>query len=326
MRLTDLTEKKTWLAPLAGYTDRAFRQLCKYGGADVLVSEMVSADGLVRDSKKTIQYILFESTERPYGIQIFGSEPYVMAKAAEFCLQYKPDFIDINMGCPVKKVVRRGAGSALMKESARARDIVRNVRSVLGSDGLLGVKFRSGWDTNSLNYLEFGLLLQDSGADFLCLHPRTQSQMFSGRSDWRHIAALKENLGIPLIGNGDIQSPEDAIRMYEETGCDSVMLGRGALGKPWIFGQITQLRETGDYQPITRSMLLETINLHIDLALKYKPERVVAKELRSQLCFYTKGLAGSADLRQAINHSESTEQIRSLIESSEAFSLIQSHC
>lgn len=321
-KLNEITGRKLWLAPLAGYTDCAYRQLCKQSGADVMVSEMVSADGLIRDSKKTVQFIHFEESERPFGIQLFGSEPAVLAGAAEFCLQFKPDFIDINMGCPVKKVVKRGAGSALMKNPPLAEAIVRELSSVLKGSCLLGVKFRSGWNAQTLNYLEFGQLLQAAGADFICLHARTQTQMFSGQADWSHIASLKKQLSIPLIGNGDIQSPEDALKMLTATGCDSVMIGRGALGKPWIFSQIRQLWDTGDYRPVTRTLLLETIFSHINHALRYKEERIVYKELRSQLCFYTKGLVGSSELRQAINRAQSTDEIKDLIRTSEAFSLL----
>lgn len=274
---------------------------------------------MIRDSDKTIQFTLFSKEERPFGIQIFGSDPDVMARAAELCLSQNPDFIDLNMGCPVKKVVKRGAGSALMQTPEVAESIVRKVRSVLAGSCLLGAKFRSGWDPDSRNYLEFGLLLQSAGADFLCLHPRTRAQMFSGEADWNHIAALKEQISIPLIGNGDIKTPEDAARMFSETGCDSVMIGRGVLGKPWIFGQIRQLLQTGDYRPATRSLILETMFRHIALALKFKPERVVTKEMRSQLCHYTKGLVGGAELRQAINHAPNTDEIKRLIQDSEAF-------
>lgn len=318
-KLTHIIDNKLWLAPLAGFTDQAFRQLCKANGADVLVSEMVSADGLIRDSVKTVQYIKFSETERPLGIQIFGSDPLVMARAAEFCLQYQPDFIDLNMGCPVKKVVKRGAGSALMKDPQRAAAIVREVKAALAGLVPLGAKIRSGWDSRSVNYLEMGLGLQEAGIGFLCLHPRTQSQMFSGQSDWEHIRNLKQKLSIPLIGNGDIKSPEDAARMYSTTGCDSVMIGRGALGRPWIFNQIRELSLTGDYSPVTKTQMLETIFSQIDLALAYKPERVVTKELRSQLCHYTKGLPGGADLRQKINHAENTTVIKELLIQSEAF-------
>jgi tRNA-dihydrouridine synthase B len=293
--------------------------LCKTFGVDVMVSEMVSADGLIRDSDKTIQFTLFSKEERPFGIQIFGSDPDVMARAAELCLSQNPDFIDLNMGCPVKKVVKRGAGSALMQTPEVAESIVRKVKSVLAGSCLLGAKFRSGWDPGSLNYLEFGMRLQSAGADFLCLHPRTRAQMFSGEADWNHIAALKEQISIPLIGNGDIKTPEDAARMFSETGCDSVMIGRGVLGKPWMFDQIHQLQTTGDYDPATLSLIRKTMFRHIDLALKFKPEQVVTKEMRSQLCHYTKGLVGSAELRQAINHAPNTDEIKRLIQDSEAF-------
>ncbi len=293
--------------------------MCKTFGVDVMVSEMVSADGLIQDSDKTIQFTLFSKEERPFGIQIFGSDPDVMARAAELCLFQNPDFIDLNMGCPVKKVVKRGAGSALMQTPEVAESIVRKVKSVLAGSCLLGAKFRSGWDPGSLNYLEFGMRLQSAGADFLCLHPRTRAQMFSGEADWNHIAALKEKLCISLIGNGDIKSPEDAARMFSETGCDSVMIGRGVLGKPWMFDQIHQLQTTGDYDPATLSLIRKTMFRHIDLALKFKPEQVVTKEMRSQLCHYTKGLVGSAELRQAINHAPNTDEIKRLIQDSEAF-------
>lgn len=320
--LNEIIGRKLWLAPLAGYTDSAFRQLCKENGAEVMVSEMVSSDGLVRDSRKTVQFIQFEESERPFGIQLFGSEPSVLATAAEFCLRYQPDFIDINMGCPVKKVVKRGAGSALMRDPSKAEAIVREVASALKGSCLLGVKFRSGWNPQTLNYLEFGQILQEAGADFLCLHARTQSQMFSGQANWSHIKAMKDCLSIPLVGNGDVQSPEDAAKILSETGCDSVMIGRGAIGRPWIFAQSRQLFDTGDYNPVTRALLLQNIFRHIDLSLCHKPERVVYKELRSQLCFYTKGLVGSSELRQAINHAQSTDEIREIILSSEAFSLL----
>ena len=315
--LTELTNHKLWLAPMAGYTDRAFRHLCKENGADVMVSEMVSADGLIRNTKKTLPYILFDDLERPFGIQIFGSDPYIMAKAAELCLAWNPDFIDLNMGCPAKKVVRKGAGAALMKNPDLAAEIVREVKAIIEKECFLSAKFRSGWDLKSINYLDFGLRLQDAGADFLCLHPRTQSQMFSGAANWSHIAELKKLLSIPLIGNGDIQTPEDALKMYEETGCDSIMIGRGALGKPWIFNQIHQMEKTGDYTPANRKLILENMFRHIDLATHFKPESMAVKELRSQLCFYTNGIIGGAELRKAINHAISAEQIKELIKSCE---------
>lgn len=309
-----LSQGKLWLAPLAGYTDQAFRTICKTWGADVLVSEMVSADGLVRDSKKTEAYLEFTSLERPFGIQLFGSDPVIMAKAAEQCLIHKPDFIDINMGCPVKKVVKRGAGSALMLSPDRASSIVKECKKALGNTIPLSVKFRSGWDNTSLNYLDFGLLMQDSGADFLCLHPRTQKQGFSGVSNWKHIKELKEVISVPLIGNGDVIDPESAFKLYSETGCDSIMIGRGALGKPWIFSHIKQYMQSNTYDSVLQHDLRETILKHIDLAIKYKGEYTAIREMRGQICSYSKGLVGGAELRRQVNQAKDADELVKLIE------------
>jgi len=302
-----------WLAPLAGYTDQAFRRLCKHWGAEVMLSEMVSADGLVRDSAKTEFLLRFNEMERPFGIQLFGHDPFTMAKATEAAIAFAPDFIDINMGCPVKKVVRRGAGSALMQTPDLAVQIVQECKRVTSGIIPLSAKFRSGWDSSNLNYLTFGLAMQDAGADFLCLHPRTTKQMFSGTSNWEHIADLKKHLSIPLIGNGDIQSPEDALRMRNETGCDGMMIGRGALGRPWLFNQCREYISNHSFSPITREQVLETVLMHLDHALASKPERVVVREMRSQMCFYTKGLLGKAEIRRQINHAESAEELKRIL-------------
>lgn len=298
---------------MAGYTDQAFRQVCKHFGAEVMLSEMVSADGIIRDSAKTIKYISFDDSERPYGVQIFGNDPLVMAKAAEFLIPFKPDFVDINMGCPVKKVIRRGSGSALMQTPLLAERIVAEVKNALSGSLPLSVKFRSGWDSQTQNYVEFGLRMETAGADFLCLHPRTTKQMFSGKSNWEHIAELKSKLSIPLIGNGDILQPEDAKLMLQQTNCDGLMIGRGALGKPWIFSQCRSYISRGSYEPITKQKLYDTIVFHIGQALKFKREIVVVKEMRSQLCFYTKGALGGAELRNKINHAESATELINLV-------------
>lgn len=311
--LQSLVPDKLWLAPLAGFTDRAFRILCKENGADVLVSEMVSADGLIRDGGKTLMLMEFGDYERPFAIQLFGSEPHVMAKAAECTLSFQPDLIDINMGCPVKKVVKRGAGSALMKMPSKAAQIVSEVKQAIAGSVPLSVKFRSGWDQASLNYLDFGLLMQESGADLLCLHPRTTSQMFSGQSNWEHIAQLKEAIDIPLIGNGDISTPEKAAQIYEQTRCDAIMIGRGALGQPWLFSNIKAYTKSGIYQPRTLDMLKSTMLRHLELALKYKPEAVIIKEMRSQLCHYLKGYVGAAQIRMRINRAGSIQEYRDII-------------
>lgn len=311
--LQSLVPGKLWLAPLAGFTDRAFRILCKENGADVLVSEMVSADGLIRDGGKTLMLMEFGDYERPFAIQLFGSDPLVMAKAAECALDYKPDLIDINMGCPVKKVVKRGAGSALMKTPEIAARIVEEVKRAIAGSIPLSVKFRSGWDQSSINYLDFGLKMQESGADLLCLHPRTTSQMFTGISNWEHIARLKEALDIPLIGNGDISTPEKAAQIYEQTKCDAIMIGRGALGQPWLFSNIKSYLSAATYQPRTLDMLKNTMLRHLELALRYKPEAVIIKEMRSQLCHYLKGYVGAAQIRARINRAGSIREYHEII-------------
>lgn len=318
-KLEGIINSKTWLAPLAGYTDRAFRQLCKKWGVDVLVSEMVSADGLVRSTQKTLKFMAFDPEERPYGIQLFGHDPLTMARATEICLSLSPDFIDVNMGCPVKKVVRRGAGSALMRDPERAARIVIEMKAAIAGQVPLTVKFRSGWDNQSLNYREFGMLMQDSGADALCLHPRTTKQMFSGLSNWEHIRMLKQAVQIPVIGNGDIVSPENAVKMYLETGCDSIMIGRGALGRPWIFSQIKQQNETGTYTPVDVRTVQAAMLEHARRAAEYNPEHVVVRELRSQLCHYSKGIVGGAEIRRRINHAASLQEIYDIIEPSQRF-------
>jgi nifR3 family TIM-barrel protein len=271
---------------------------------------MVSADGLIRDKQKTLDYILFSNYERPYGVQIFGSDPRVMAQAAQSLLPYQPDFIDINMGCPVKKVVRRGAGSALMQTPELASEIVQAVKRVTEGILPLSVKFRSGWDNSCINYLDFGLLMQDSGADILCLHPRTQKQMFGGHSNWEHIRILKQALNIPLIGNGDIDSPETALEMLNTTGCDALMIGRGALGKPWLFRQITDFFNRGNYSPITKNEIHKAAISHLEYALRFKEEYIVVREMRSQLCHYIKAMPGSKELRDKINHTETATMLK----------------
>lgn len=308
-----MAELPLYLAPLAGYTDRAFRCLCKDWQVDYLVSEMVSADGFVRKTKNTLPYAEFSEKERPFGIQIFGSDPHIMAKAAENLLSLKPDFIDINMGCPVKKVVKRGAGSALMKEPKTAFAITKEVKNALSGSLPLSVKFRSGWDLNSLNYLDFGMMLQDAGADWLCLHPRTTSQMFSGISNWLHIKEMKQRLSIPLIGNGDIDSPQKAKEMYELTGCDGLMIGRGALGRPWLFAQIKEYFKTDSYQTVDKGGIMDAALKHLEYALMYKRETLVVREMRSQLCHYAKGIPMGKYFREKLNKAESAGEIRSLI-------------
>jgi len=303
--LKSLTERKLWLAPLAGYTDHAFRTICKQNGADVVVSEMVSADGLIHNQKRTKEYVEFRELPHPYGFQLFGSDPEIIARAAELVTEKHPDFIDINMGCPVKKVIRRNAGSALMNDIPTACAIVRETKKALsGKNILLSVKFRSGWDFNSINALEFAQALETEGADFICVHPRTRSQVFSGKSDWDIIAQIKKRANIPVIGNGDISSAEDALRMYYETACDSIMIGRGAVGNPWIFNQIKQYtnEETIYINEINAIYKFETIKNHLQLVIEEKGEKKALGEMRAHLNFYIKGIKGASRVRDFVNH------------------------
>ncbi len=307
MKIDSLTKNKLWLAPLAGLTDLPFRTICKENGADVMVSEMVSADGLIYNFQKSIEYAEFTENLRPFGIQLFGSDADIFAKATELIIPLRPDFIDINMGCPVKKVVKRGAGSALMKTPDIAFEIVKRVKSVLKSTGIfLSVKIRAGWDLNSVNAVDFSLGLEDSGADIIIIHPRTRAQMFTGHSDWNIIKQIKEKVSIPVVGNGDINTFEDAKNMYDTTNCDSIMIGRGALGKPWIFNKIKQEKNF----TISNEKKLVILSRHIYLAIeKEKNEKRAIIKMRTHLGHYTKGYKNSSKARQKINKAETKEEI-----------------
>ncbi|MDY6915408.1 MAG: tRNA dihydrouridine synthase DusB [Candidatus Cloacimonadota bacterium] len=295
MNLSNLVEGKIWLAPLAGYTDFAFRQICKKMGADVMLSEMISADGIIYNFHRSISYTKFNDFQRPFGIQLFGSEPKIMATAAEKVLHLKPDFIDINMGCPVKKVVKRGAGSALMKDPQRASQITFSVKKILEKNKIpLSVKIRTGWDKPIVP--EFAKLMQDSGADILCIHARTKKQMFSDQAHWQLIKTVKMNLKIPVIGNGDVFSATSARQIFQKTGCDSVMIGRGIYGNPWLFNEIKQNRTP------TALQKMQIIKEHLQLAQQFStsPEAGI-KGMRKHLAHYTEGLTGGSEFRRFIN-------------------------
>lgn len=303
-----------WLAPLAGLTDSAFRTVCKNWGADIVVSEMVSADGLKYSYDHTIPYARFAETQRPAGIQIFGADPEIMKIAAEKIALLKPDFIDINMGCPVKKVVKRDAGSALMKNPELAAQIVQSVKKVCQQNNLpLTVKIRAGWDMLSRNAIDFALKMEDAGADLIIIHPRTRSQLFGGKSDWSMIKELKKKLKIPVIGNGDILTPQDAVRMKDETGCDGIMIGRGCIGKPWLFQQIKVLLETGEKWTPSPEEIMTTIREHYEITIQEKGERIAILEMRNHLSAYTKGYRNSASIRQQINQSTDQDELLAIV-------------
>ncbi|MCD4828127.1 MAG: tRNA dihydrouridine synthase DusB [Candidatus Cloacimonetes bacterium] len=313
--LAELVDDKVWLAPLAGVTDKAFRAVCKRMGADVMVSEMVSADGLLHKPAPSLANARFDDSQRPFGIQLFGSRPDIMARALDVVLPLRPDFIDVNMGCPVKKVVNRGAGSALMREPQRAADIVRAMKNALAGAGLpLSVKFRSGWDTHSVNAVEFGLRMQEAGADILVLHARTRTQMYGGKADWALIAALALAVDVPVVGNGDIWEPEDVDDMRRQTGCSAVMVGRGVMGRPWLFAQIARFRLTGQADVISCKLKVECIRDHYRMTMADKGEVTAMKEMRSHLAWYTKGYAGGAAVRRLVNRSDDREEALAAVE------------
>jgi tRNA-dihydrouridine synthase B len=314
MDIRQLTTGTVWLAPLAGFTDVPFRTICKESGADVMITEMTSADGIVYDYDKSIEYASFRDYERPLGIQIFGSKPDLMAKAVEVLLPLKPDFFNINMGCPVKKVVKRNAGSALMNEPSLAVDIVKSIKKTLsGTDIPLSVKIRSGWEQQSINAVEFSCLLEDAGMDFIIVHPRTRSQMYSGLSDWQIIKAIKDKVSMPVVGNGDIRSVEDGMRMYSETGCDAIMIGRGALGHPWIFAELKSYLLTKADKKLDCQKRYEIIERHIELTIASKGLQRGIIEIRAHLCFYTKGLRGGCSVRSRIMRCVDKQQVLELV-------------
>jgi len=291
--------RRSILAPMAGVADNAFRLIAKSWGASIVFTELVSADGIVRNSAKSYRLFRFLPEERPIGIQLFGNEPEVMAKAALEVEKVKPNFIDLNFGCPAKKVVARGAGAALLKELPRMKAIVRAVVSAV-STPVTG-KIRSGWDDKHLVAVEAAQILEEEGACAVTVHPRTQKMKFKGKADWELIRMVKESVSIPVIGNGDIISPEDGKKMIETTGCDLIMIGRGALGRPWIFKEINHYLETGKLleEPDNRKRI-EICIKHYNLALKLLGEERAVKEMRKHIGWYAKGMRESSKFRKKI--------------------------
>lgn len=302
--LEQLSDKKIWLAPLAGYTDNSFREICKICGADVVVSEMISSEGLTRIKDKSISYAQFTERQRPFGTQIFGSKPEVMARAVDVILETNPDFIDVNMGCPVKKVIKRGAGAALSKDPTKAAAIVTAMKKALSGTKIpLTVKIRSGWDFNSINFLEMGQKLEDAGADIIILHARTRNQMYGGDCNWDQIKQLRSALTIPVIGNGNIKTIADAVEIYNKTDCSSIMIGRGALGNPWLFNEIKSYFNNEDPRELSLKEKFDIIEKHCRLTVKEKGKDLAVLKMRSHFSFYTRGFSNGSNIRRFINQS-----------------------
>ncbi|HEX6070639.1 MAG TPA: tRNA dihydrouridine synthase DusB, partial [Longimicrobiaceae bacterium] len=290
-----------YLAPQAGVSESPFRRLCRAYGADVVVSEFVSSEGIRRNDRRTHEYLRFEDEERPIGIQIFGADPTAMAEAAALVEEvYAPDFLDLNFGCPVKKVVSRNGGSGCLRDLDLVQRIIRAVRAAIEIP--LTVKVRSGWSEEMRNPVEIGLRCQEAGAEVLTLHARTRTQMYGGHANWDEIAAMVEALDIPVIGNGDVWSGEDARRMRDHTGCAGIMIARGSHGAPWIFGQARAAldgREIPSDPDVAARFRI--VREHARLAIAHERDEEKAMiEFRKHLGWYTKGLPNGRVLRQEL--------------------------
>ncbi len=301
---------KVFLAPLAGVTDRAFREICRQQGADGVCTEMVSAKGIWYKDKKTADLLYFGEKEEPCGIQLFGSEPEIVAHGVAHALTYNPAWVDLNMGCPVPKIVKNGDGSALMKNPVQAESVIRAAVKAAGETPLT-VKFRLGFEEDIS--VEFAQMCQSSGAAAICLHARTRSQMYSGNADWSAIGRVKNAVKIPVMGNGDIFAPEDAVKMWETTGCDHVMVARGSLGNPFLFAQIKQLQQTGRYEEPTPFQRLQMGRKIAEKMLEYKPEVLAAAEAKKQVVWCMKGLRDNAKYKNRIFASHSMEELFAIL-------------
>ncbi len=290
-------ENRFILAPMAGITNLPFRLLIKSLGAGLVYTEMVSSMGLHLNQKKTMEYIMSDPAEKPVAVQIFGSDPSIMAMAAQKVVEHGADIVDINMGCPVKKVTKTGAGAALLKKLHRAQEIISAVR--LACSVPLTVKIRTGWGSDSIVACDAAKVVEECGADAVILHARTAAQGYSGYADWDMITKVKESVSIPVIGNGDVNEPADALRMLDETGCDGVMIGRATSRNPWIFRQILEYEKGNTmYVPDInerRRLIMEHYN-HLDKAVGNRRAMLC---MRGLLLRYTRGLPGSSKFREA---------------------------
>ena len=297
------------LAPLAGYTDLAFRLLCRELGATLCFTEMISCHGLVYGQKNTKMLLQSTADDRPLAIQLFGSNPEVMAEASGLISRTDGDFIDINMGCPVRKVIKKGAGAALMKEIKLAEKIITQV--VAHSSLPVSVKFRSGWNSENIIAPEFAQMAEGAGACAVTLHARTWTQAFGGRADWQLIALVKDAVSIPVIGNGDILTYRDGQKMLSETGCDGVMVGRGALGNPWVFSKTAR--------PDSLTARLPVILRHIELVTEYMQAEKMLFRIKNHVGRYLSGLPGASRLRQEIMACATVEELIRLLRREENF-------
>ncbi len=304
------------LAPLAGVSDSPFRRLAREQGASGVFTEMVSSEGLVRGQRGSLELCRFEREERPIGVQLFGSEPAVMAEAARvLCAlppERRPDLVDVNVGCPVRKVVNRQAGAALLNDIPRLKAIVSAMAAA--STVPVTAKIRLGWDGGSHNAVEVARTLEDAGAAAVTVHARTRAERFGGHAHWEVIGEVRGAVRIPVIGNGDVRTPADAVRMLETTGCDGVMVGRAAFGDPWLFARLRSLWERGaELPPPTAAQRLDAGLRHLRMTADWVGPVVAAREMRKHVAWYVKGLPHSARVRDEVNHTRSVEEMEDLL-------------
>ena len=300
-------ENNVILAPMAGVTDLPFRVLCREQGAGCVVTEMVSAKAILYNNKNTRELLQIDPAERPAAVQLFGSEPDIMLEEGPY------DYIDVNMGCPVPKIVNNGEGSALMKNPERAKEVLTAMVKAVKKP--VTVKFRKGFNDLSVNAVEFAKMAESCGVAAVAVHGRTREQYYSGKADWDIIRQVKEAVRIPVIGNGDIFTPEAAGRMLKETGCDGIMVARGAKGNPWLFGRINHYLDTGEVLPGPSMAEIKAMILrHGRMLVQFKGEGVAMREMRGHMAWYTKGMPHSATLRNEINQVETLEGFVELLD------------